>query len=140
MALTGKQNRFVEEYLIDHNATAAAKRAGYSKKTAGSQGQRLLTNVEIKKKIQQANQKRSERTEITQDRVLEEIGKYAFAEASDSSDSELKHSSKTKYLDMACKCLGMYDSKNIGPDISEEDDPLTKALKEEAEKMNDADQ
>ena len=47
MALNDKQRRFVAEYLIDLNATQAAIRAGYSKKTAGSQGQRLLTNVEI---------------------------------------------------------------------------------------------
>ena len=42
--LSTKQLRFVEEYLIDSNASAAAVRAGYSKKTARSQGQRLLTN------------------------------------------------------------------------------------------------
>jgi hypothetical protein len=42
-----KQERFVEEFLIDLNATQAAIRAGYSEKTAKSQGQRLLTNVDI---------------------------------------------------------------------------------------------
>ena len=46
--MTDKQKRFADEYLIDTNATQAAIRAGYSKKTAYSQGQRLLTNVEIK--------------------------------------------------------------------------------------------
>jgi phage terminase small subunit len=46
--MTDKQKRFADEYLIDTNATQAAIRAGYSKKTACSQGQRLLTNVEIK--------------------------------------------------------------------------------------------
>ena len=39
--LTNRQTRFVEEYLIDLNATAAAKRAGYSEKTAYAQGARL---------------------------------------------------------------------------------------------------
>lgn len=46
--LTAKQQRFCDEYLIDLNATQAAIRAGYSKKTAYSQGQRMLKNVEVK--------------------------------------------------------------------------------------------
>ena len=45
--LTEKQKKFVDEYLIDLNATQAAIRAGYSEKTARSIGQRLLTNVDI---------------------------------------------------------------------------------------------
>lgn len=48
-----KQQRFAEEYLIDTNATQAAIRAGYSEKTAYSQGQRLLKHVEVKKYIEQ---------------------------------------------------------------------------------------
>lgn len=47
MALTAKQQRFCDEYLIDLNATQAAIRAGYSKKTAYSQGQRMLKNAEV---------------------------------------------------------------------------------------------
>ncbi len=71
--LTPKQRRFVEEYLIDLNATQAAIRAGYSEKTAYSQGGRLLKNVEIQAAIQAAYQRRSERTELTQDWVLERL-------------------------------------------------------------------
>lgn len=81
--LTAKAERFVEEYPIDLNATQAAIRAGYSKKTARSQGQRLLTNVDIVAAIQKALEKRSERTEITQDRVLQEYAKLAFANLDD---------------------------------------------------------
>lgn len=55
--LTSKQQRFCQEYLVDLNATKAAERAGYSMKTARSQGQRLLTNVDIQKTIQQAIEK-----------------------------------------------------------------------------------
>lgn len=47
-----KQRKFADEYLIDCNATQAAIRAGYSEKTAKSQGQRLLTNVDIKTYIE----------------------------------------------------------------------------------------
>ena len=83
MALTEKQERFVEEYLVDLNATQAAIRANYSKKTAYSQGQRLLKNVEVQEAIQTAVKKRSERTEITQDMVLKELASVAFANGTD---------------------------------------------------------
>ncbi|ABF63533.1 PBSX phage terminase small subunit [Ruegeria sp. TM1040] len=80
MALTAKQERFVAEYLIDLNATQAAIRAGYSAKTAYSVGHENLKKPEIAKAIQEANSKRSERTEITQDRVLQEFARIGFAD------------------------------------------------------------
>ncbi|MCW2284939.1 phage terminase small subunit [Rhodoblastus acidophilus] len=76
--LTPKQQRFVEEYIISLNATKAALEAGYSAKTAKSQGQRLLTNVDIADAISAAKKSRSERTEITADRVLHELAAIAF--------------------------------------------------------------
>lgn len=78
MALTAKQERFVAEYLIDLNATQAAIRAGYSEKSARSQGHRLLTNADIETAIQEARAERSDRTEVTQDRVLEELARIGF--------------------------------------------------------------
>lgn len=80
MALNDKQRRFVDEYLIDLNATQAAIRAGYSEKTAGSQGFDLLKKPEIADAIHSAMQDREERTEITQDRVLQELAKIGFAD------------------------------------------------------------
>ena len=77
--LTAKQERFVAEYLVDLNATQAAIRAGYSKRTARSQGQRLLTNVDIAKAINAAVARRSERTEIEADAVIRELAKIGFA-------------------------------------------------------------
>lgn len=71
--LTPKQQRFVEEYLIDLNATQAAIRAGYSEKTANEQGARLLANVSVAESVQAAVEKRSERTEITADYVLSNL-------------------------------------------------------------------
>lgn len=109
MALTAMRERFVDEYLVDLNATQAAIRAGYSPKTAYSMGQRLLKDVEVQAAIQEARARREKRTEITQDRVVQEIADNAFRQASDTQDSEFKHSSKTKYLDMLCKHLGVYD-------------------------------
>ena len=73
--LTPKQQRFVEEYLIDLNATQAAIRAGYSERTAKSIGQENLTKPDIQKAIQEAQNKLTERTEITQDYVLTNIQK-----------------------------------------------------------------
>ena len=80
MKLSPKQARFVEEYLLDLNATQAAQRAGYSEKTAYSQGQRLLKHAEVQAAIQEAQQQRSERTQIDQDRVLREYGRLAFSD------------------------------------------------------------
>ena len=71
--LTAKQARFVEEYLIDLNATQAAVRAGYSEATAKQQGSRLLTNVDVQAAITAKQATRSERVRITQDYVLSSI-------------------------------------------------------------------
>lgn len=80
MALTAKQRRFVEEYLVDLNATQAAIRAGYSSKTAASIGEENLRKPDIAKAVQEAQEKRSKRTEITQDAVLRELAKIGFAD------------------------------------------------------------
>lgn len=76
--LTAKQARFVEEYLIDLNATQAAIRAGYSEKTAGSVGSENLQKPDIAAAIAEAKADRSERTKITQERVLMELAKVGF--------------------------------------------------------------
>lgn len=78
--LNPKQRAFVREYLIDLNATQAAIRAGYSEDTAYSQGQRLLKHVEIQKAVAAAQNLRAERTEITADRVLQELAKIGFSD------------------------------------------------------------
>lgn len=81
--LNDRQRIFVEEYLIDRNATQAAIRAGYSQKTAYSIGQRLLKKVEIQEAIKKRTEARIRRTDITADFVLTEIMKVASADASD---------------------------------------------------------
>lgn len=81
--LTPKQERFCEECLIDLNATQAAIRAGYSEKTANEQGARLLANVSVQEKIAELKAERSQRTKITQDRVVKELAAMAFAKATD---------------------------------------------------------
>lgn len=72
-SLTAKQARFVEEYLIDLNATQAAIRAGYSEATARSIGAENLTKPDILEAIIEAQAKRSERTKIDADYVLQRL-------------------------------------------------------------------
>ena len=81
-SLTAKQARFVEEYLIDLNATQAAIRAGYSEKTAHSIGAENLIKPEIQNAISEARARISERTELTVDMVVTGLLKEAqdFAE------------------------------------------------------------
>ena len=81
--LTRKQRRFVDEYLVDLNATQAAIRAGYSAKTANSAGSRLLTNVKVKPVIQAAMDERAKRLEISADNVLKELARIGFADIRD---------------------------------------------------------
>ena len=71
--LRGKQQRFVEEYLIDLNATQAAIRAGYSEKTAKEIGSENLTKPNIAKAIQEAQSKRTEETQIDSAYVLKRL-------------------------------------------------------------------
>lgn len=75
MALTPKQKRFVAEYLVDLNATAAAKRAGYKDPNIGRQ---LITKNNVSAAIESAMQNRQKRTEITQDMVIAELAKLGF--------------------------------------------------------------
>lgn len=71
--LTPKKKQFAMEYLIDLNAKQAAIRSGYSARTAASQGQRLLMDADVALLIQKHSQKRAEKTNITAERVLQEI-------------------------------------------------------------------
>ena len=131
--LTPKQQRFVEEYLIDLNATQAAIRAGYSGKTANEQGSRLLANVSISEAIAEAQNKRAERTEITQDYVLTNIQKVIERCMqvqqvdnclTQTEDGELaqafmfKEQGALKGLELLGKHLGMFTEKvqHSGPD------------------------
>lgn len=86
--MTKKQKKFVEEYLIDLNATQAAIRAGYSPETAGSIGAENLKKPEIKSRIDKAMAERSRRTGINQDRVLQELARIGFAKITDVVDPE----------------------------------------------------
>jgi hypothetical protein len=104
--LTPKQRRFVDEYLVDLNATQAAIRAGYSVRTAEQQGPRLLGNVEISKAVQAAQNVRSERVRITQDDVLRGLHREATWMGDGSS-----HSARVAAWGLMAKHLGMLDRR-----------------------------
>lgn len=78
--LTEKQKRFCEEYLVDLNATKAAIRAGYSEKRASEQAHQLLQKTTVSEHLKKLMNERSKRTEITADRVLQELAAIAFCD------------------------------------------------------------
>jgi len=86
MKLTPKQKIFVNEYLVDLNATRAYK-AAYpnckKEETINAAASRMLRNVKVRDFIDERMKEREKRTEITQDKVLNEIAKIAFANGTD---------------------------------------------------------
>lgn len=75
-----KREAFCRQYIVDLNAKQAATRAGYSEKTAGMQGSRLLTNDNVKVRIQELKDERAERTNVTADKVVKELARLAFTD------------------------------------------------------------
>ena len=104
--LTPKQERFVDEYLIDLNATAAAKRAGYSEKTANEIGTQNLVKLSIQEAIAERQKARQERTEISQDWVVNNLKK--IAERSMEHDEAPYMQAANKALELLGKHLGMF--------------------------------
>lgn len=104
--LTPKQQRFVEEYLIDLNATQAAIRAGYSEKTAEVQGPRLLGNVRVAAEIAKGKSERTERVQVTQDYVIQRLIIEAEREGEGAS-----HSARVSAAGLLGKHLAMFTDK-----------------------------
>ena len=101
--MTEKQKIFADEYLIDLNATRAYRKAYPSVKrdeTAAQAGSRMLRNVKVAVYIQERMQERQKRTEITQDRVLQELAAIAFAKATD-------------YAEVKDECVKIKDTKDL---------------------------
>lgn len=99
--LTDKQQRFVDEYLIDLN-TQAAIRAGYSVKTANEQGSQNLAKLSIQQVIAEKMAERSRRTGVNQDRVVLELAKIAFVKLTDIIDEKGKIKDTATEDDLAC--------------------------------------
>lgn len=98
----------MQEYLVDLNATQAALRAGYKNADVGRQ---LLTKTHVSEAIQQAKQERAERTEVTQDYVINKLKEIADKKASDMTDSDLKYANKLRALELLGKHVGAFDGR-----------------------------
>jgi phage terminase small subunit len=155
--LTPKQKRFVEEYLVDLNATAASRRAGYSQRgnTARQQGYYNLTVPAIQEALTKAQAKRSKRTELTQDYVLNGLKTNAerAAQAEPVTDAEGNPVGEYRYegavanraLELLGKHLGMFaDRLHVeGPmldlsKLTDEEIGLLRSLLEKARRDPDA--
>ncbi|MCY3553721.1 MAG: terminase small subunit [Gemmatimonadetes bacterium] len=101
--LTKKQQAFVQEYLVDLNATRAAIDAGYSEKTARSIASENLTKPNIQAALIEAQKERSERTQIDQDFVLELLATEAKGEGPDTTAS-----ARVRAAELLAKHLGMF--------------------------------
>lgn len=112
MALSEKQALFVREYLsvIPRNATAAYKRAGYKSTghVAESGASQLLKNTEVRRAIDEAEQKANERTGITQDWVLSQLAERA-------KDTEEAGGARVRALELLGKNLGMWKEEDKPP-------------------------
>ena len=106
MALTDKQRRFVDEYLVDLNATQAAIRSGYSAKTARWIGPKLVTKSHIAVEIARKQEKLAKRVELTQDMVIEGLLGEAKLIGEGSS-----HSARVSAWNLLGKHQGMFSDK-----------------------------
>ena len=117
MALTPKQERFVEEYLVDLNGTQAAIRAGYSPKTANEQASVMLAKPSIQEAVQAQRAKVSERTMRTVDDVMADIGRVRDNAMQIITDPDtggqvmLSHKDALKALELEGKHLGAFTER-----------------------------
>lgn len=107
--MTEKQRMFVEEYCIDLNGAGAARRAGYSARSAKNQAWKLLRIPEVRNAVDQINSRRLDKLQLRQEEVLEELKTVAFSEGSDASGANVKMASKLRALELLGKHLGLFD-------------------------------
>ena len=113
--MTHRQELFIQEYIKTGNATNSAIKAGYSKRTARSIGQRLLTNVDIKKKINELSQKTACNNIMTAKERQEYLTKLINAD-------DVKISDKLRAVDILNKMTGEYIQKvEVNGNVKTED-------------------
>jgi phage terminase small subunit len=122
--LTPKQERFIQEYLIDCNATGAARRAGYSEKAAEQVGFDNLRKPWIAEEIQKAQAKLAKKAEITQEWVVGKLKKIAET-CSDEDSEKWNPPAANKSIELLGKHLGMFTDK---VDVTSGGKPLETAV------------
>ena len=128
--LTDKQKKFVEEYLIDLNATQACIRAGYSVRTANEQGAQNLAKLSIQEAISKAMAERSRRTGINQDRIVQELARIAFVKITDVVDPDGEINTNASDDDLACiESYKVEDSDSVNGSSSKREVKLASKIK-----------
>jgi len=112
--LTDKQKVFCKEYLLDFNATRAAIAAGYSKKGARQTASDTLAKAYIQEEIKRLMESRNKRTEITADRVVNELAKFAFNVDGSADAFDLEAKDKLKALEMLARHTGAFNGDDSG--------------------------
>lgn len=116
--LNPKQKLFVAEYLKDKSATQAAIRAGYSEKTAHSQGPRLLGHVGVKTAIAEGLERLHKKLDISAERIREELARIAFADMADhvsvGTEGEVRIKSFDEMPEGSSRCIsGIKEKRRI---------------------------
>lgn len=114
--LNERQKRFALEYLIDLNATQAAMRAGYSKKTAHSQGPRLLDNVEIATLVGKRQQRAISHLDVTAERIILERARLAFHDPRKAFHGDGTPKAIHELDDDTAACVAGFEVANVGND------------------------
>ena len=127
--MTDKQRRFADEYLIDLNATRAYRAVYPSVKkdaTAAQAASRMLRNVKVSEYIQKQMHERQQRTNISQDRVLDDLAAVAFE-----TDREIVSvRERLRALELLGKHLGLFDSRKDKLDREEQEARIAKLRSE----------
>ena len=116
MKLTPKQMRFVDEYLVDFNATQAAIRAGYSEKTANTIGAQNLAKLSIQAEISRRQKDLQRRTEVTQERVVKELARIAFANMADYLHVETQTRTKDDGTEVVYQIVVLSETEDLSTD------------------------
>lgn len=130
--MTPKQKQFVQEYLVDLNATQAAIRAGYKGKNVRVAAAKNMARADIQAAIAEGMEERSKRVEITQDEVLLELKQIALAPASDAKDSNLRYANKIRALELLGKHMGIITERvsigSIDPVVVQEVEAMVREV------------
>jgi len=103
--LTDKQERFCQEYIIDGNAAAACRRAGYSERSARITGHRLLTKDDIRRRVSELQAEQVGRTQVDADFVVERLRAIA-------DQWQINPSAACRALELLGRHLGIFERDN----------------------------